>query len=283
VGTLRGSSPLAASGDLLAATIDYAAVATAVLGPALETRTRERSHRQQLERILEERAFHPVFQPLVDLSSGDVVGYEALTRFHDGVRPDLRFLEAARVGLAREYEGAAIEAILRDAAGLPAGRWLSINVSPALVLQPGWLAGLIDGPTRRYIIELTEHAPIEDYAALRSILTSLPASVAVAVDDAGAGYASLRHIYELRPRFVKLDMALVRDIHTDAVRQALVAGLVHFAEDTGSRLIAEGIEQEHEASVMRRLNVQLGQGFLYGLPAEVEAFTEASTASGSAA
>lgn len=277
VGTLPGASALGAGGDLLAATIDYAAVATAVLGPALEARGRELSNRQRLESILAKGAFHPVFQPLVDLSSGDVVGFEALTRFDDGMRPDLRFIEAAALGVGREFEEAAIRAILEAADQLPFGRWLGINVSPGLVLQPQWLERLIGlGGHHRYVIELTEHAPIEDYESLRAALKSLPASVAVAVDDAGAGYASLRHIYELRPRFVKLDMALVRNIDQDPVRQALVAGLVHFAEDTGSQLIAEGIETEREASVMRRLNVTLGQGYLYGHPSEAEAWSRVS-------
>jgi EAL domain-containing protein (putative c-di-GMP-specific phosphodiesterase class I)/DNA-binding NarL/FixJ family response regulator len=274
VGTLPGASALGAGGDLLAATIDYAAVATAVLGPALEARGRELSNRQRLEAILAKGAFHPVFQPLVDLSSGDVVGFEALTRFDDGMRPDLRFIEAAKLGVGREFEEAAIRAILGAADRLPPGRWLGINVSPELVLQPHWLERLIGlGGNHRYVIELTEHAPIGDYESLRVALKTLPASVAVAVDDAGAGYASLRHIYELRPRFVKLDMALVRNIDRDPVRQALVAGLVHFAEDTGSQLIAEGIETEREASVMRRLNVTLGQGYLYGHPSDAESWS----------
>jgi EAL domain-containing protein (putative c-di-GMP-specific phosphodiesterase class I)/CheY-like chemotaxis protein len=272
LGTPRASTPLAPTGDLLAATIDYAAVATAVLGPALKVRGRETSERRRLERVLAERAFQPVFQPLVGLSDGVVIGYEALTRFSDGVPPDLRFAEAARVGLRREFEEATLGEIMRAAVDLPPDMWLGINVSPELVVRPGWLAERVSGTSRRLIIELTEHAPIDDYATLREILRPLPSRVAVAVDDAGAGYASLRHIHELRPQFVKLDITLVRGVDKDPMRQALIAGLAHFAEDTGSRLIAEGIETEAEASVMRRLNVRIGQGYLFGRPAEISAF-----------
>ena len=272
VGTLPGASPLGATGDLLAATIDYAAVATALLAPSLEVRGRQASERRGLEGILADHAFRPVFQPLVDLSSRDVLGFEALTRFADGTRPDLRFRAATELGMGREFEEQTIGEILNAAARLPSDAWLCINVTPELILQPRWLELLFSGRPHRFVVELTEHAPIDDYQGLRLALRTLPAGVSVAVDDAGAGYASLRHIYELRPQFVKLDMALVRDIDRDPVRQALVAGLVHFAEDTGSRLIAEGIESEREASVMRRLNVGIGQGYLFGEPAEAEAW-----------
>ena len=269
LGTPRATTAMSPTGDLLAATIDYSAVAGAVLGPALSARGEETSERHRLERVLEDRAFHPVFQPLVGLGDGEVIGYEALTRFADGVPPDVRFAEAHRLGLGREFEEATLAAILAAAEELPEHRWLGINVSPDLVMQSGWMADRIRGVTRRLVIELTEHAPIDDYSTLRETLGSLPTRVSIAVDDAGAGYASLRHIYELRPHFVKLDMGLVRNINTDPLRQALVAGLVHFADDTSSRLIAEGIETEAEASVMRRLHVTIGQGYLFGRPVEV--------------
>jgi EAL domain-containing protein (putative c-di-GMP-specific phosphodiesterase class I)/DNA-binding response OmpR family regulator len=269
LGTPRAATVVSSAGDLLAATIDYAAVAGAVLGPALSARGQETSERHRLERVLEEHAFRPVFQPLVGLGDGEVIGYEALTRFADGVAPDVRFAEAHRLGLGREFEEVTLAAALQAAEGLPEGKWLGINVSPDLVLQSGWMADRIRGVTRRLVIELTEHAPIDDYATLRQTLRSLPTRVSIAVDDAGAGYASLRHIYELRPHFVKLDMGLVRNINTDPLRQALIAGLAHFADDTSSRLIAEGIETEAEASVMRRLHVTIGQGYLFGRPAKI--------------
>jgi EAL domain-containing protein (putative c-di-GMP-specific phosphodiesterase class I)/CheY-like chemotaxis protein len=269
LGTMRTGEADAPAGDVLAATIDYAAVATAVLGPALAERGRETNERHLLERVISEQAFHPVFQPIVGLSEGEVVGYEALTRFADGTPPDRRFAEAGRLGLGRQFEEATLAAIMHAAEQLPAGMWLSLNISPELVLQSGWLADQIQGTRRRLVVELTEHAPIDDYESLRQTLRALPSSIAIAVDDAGAGYASLRHIYELRPTFVKLDMGLVRGVERDPLRQALIAGLVHFADDTGSRLIAEGIETEAEASVMRRLHVSIGQGYLFGRPVDV--------------
>jgi EAL domain-containing protein (putative c-di-GMP-specific phosphodiesterase class I) len=121
------------------------------------------------------------------------------------------------------------------------------------------------------VLEITEHDPIQDYAALRAALTALEPPVEVAVDDAGSGYASLRHILALRPRYVKLDIGWVRGIDADPARQALVAGLVHFAGEVGCRLIGEGVETEAERTALLRLGVPLGQGCLFGRPVPVPA------------
>jgi EAL domain-containing protein (putative c-di-GMP-specific phosphodiesterase class I) len=107
---------------------------------------------------------------------------------------------------------------------------------------------------------------IQDYGAARRLLRRHLPYARIAVDDAGAGFASLRHIAELRPQIVKLDMQLVRNVHRDPAREALVAGMVHFAAESGCELIAEGIESEPERTALARLGVQLGQGFLLGRP-----------------
>ena len=116
------------------------------------------------------------------------------------------------------------------------------------------------------VLEITEHAPISDYRAFRTALEALGPSVRAAVDDAGAGFASLRHILELRPSFVKLDLGLIRAIEQDRARQALVAGMTHFAARTGTTLIAEGVETQAECEALRSLGVELGQGYLFGRP-----------------
>jgi EAL domain-containing protein (putative c-di-GMP-specific phosphodiesterase class I) len=117
-------------------------------------------------------------------------------------------------------------------------------------------------------VEVTEHSPVEDYDALLAVLDVLRAAgVLLAVDDAGAGYASLRHVLRLRPDVIKLDIALVAGVHTDLARQALVAAMVGFAAATGARLVAEGVEEAAEAAVLRELGVEYAQGHLYGRPA----------------
>jgi EAL domain-containing protein (putative c-di-GMP-specific phosphodiesterase class I) len=116
------------------------------------------------------------------------------------------------------------------------------------------------------VLELTEHDRIDDYAALRQALGRITPHVQVSIDDAGAGFASLRHVLELRPEYMKLDRSWIAGIDTDPSRQALVCGLSHFAGATGCRLIAEGVEHETELEVLRQFGVELGQGYLFGTP-----------------
>jgi EAL domain-containing protein (putative c-di-GMP-specific phosphodiesterase class I) len=139
-------------------------------------------------------------------------------------------------------------------------------MSPATILAVAdrGLPADLDG--RPLVVEITERSAVDDYAALRSALERMGDATSLAVDDAGAGFASLRHILELSPRFVKLDMGLVRGVDTDAARQALIAGVVHFANETGCVLIAEGVETEAERRALRRLGVSFGQGYLLGRP-----------------
>jgi EAL domain-containing protein (putative c-di-GMP-specific phosphodiesterase class I) len=105
-----------------------------------------------------------------------------------------------------------------------------------------------------------------NYPAFRAAMATLGPKVELAVDDAGAGFASLRHILELRPAFVKLDRSLVAGLESDYARHAMIAGLRHFARATGFRLIAEGIETDRDLAVLRALDIGLGQGYLLGRP-----------------
>ncbi|HEX5147774.1 MAG TPA: EAL domain-containing protein [Candidatus Limnocylindrales bacterium] len=251
---------------LMAAAIDYASILTAVAGSALADRRETSAEEARLKQVLDGQAFHVVFQPIVDLETRDVVGYEALTRFTDGTPPNVRFADATRLGLGDDFELAAIGKAMEEAARLPAGAFLSLNVSPAVALASGRrLREHLDGAGRQIVLELTEHVPIVDYMPLRAAIDSLGA-VQIAVDDAGAGYASLRHILELRPAFAKLDISLVRGIDSDELRQAMAAGMQYYALRTGCRLVAEGVETVEEANTLRALGVDLGQGYLFGRP-----------------
>jgi EAL domain-containing protein (putative c-di-GMP-specific phosphodiesterase class I)/DNA-binding NarL/FixJ family response regulator len=258
--------PQAQQARTLAAVIDYASILSVAAGSSIAHRRRATDTRSRLARVLSDRAFHPVFQPIVRLSDQRVVGFEALTRFDDGVEPDVRFAEAGLSGLGLDYEIAAIEAALEASIDLPPDVFISLNGSPALVLDRARLGPALAATDRPIVLELTEHARIDDYVDLRAALESYGPQVRVAVDDAGAGYASLRHILELRPAFVKLDLSIVTAIEHDPVRQALVSALVYFSGKTGSELIAEGIETESEAGVLRELGISFGQGYLFGRP-----------------
>jgi EAL domain-containing protein (putative c-di-GMP-specific phosphodiesterase class I) len=251
---------------LMAAAIDYASILSAVAGSAIADRRETGNEQARLRQQLSVHAFHPVFQPVIELETRRVVGFEALTRFDDGTPPDVRFADAARLGIGVDYELAAIAAALAEAHKLPARTFLSLNVSPAVALAAGdLLKRHLNGYDRQIVLELTEHVPIGDYMPLRAAIATLGA-VQIAVDDAGAGYASLRHILELRPAFAKLDISLVRGIDGDDLRQAMAAGMQYYALRSGCRLVAEGVETDEEANVLMELGVDLAQGYLFGRP-----------------
>lgn len=246
--------------------VEFAAFASAFAGADLFRRRSAQRLRRAIEQVIADRAFAPIFQPVVDLTSRRVIGYEALTRFDDGIRPDRRFADAAEVGLGVVLEATTLRSAFAAARGLPAGIWLSVNVSPQLLLAVMPLVAALEGVDVDLVLELTEHVAIDDYGRLREAIALLGTRADVSIDDAGSGYASLRHILELGPRYVKLDISLVRSIETDAARQAIVAGLVHFATTTGVELIAEGIETEPQLEALRALGIRLGQGYLLGRP-----------------
>ena len=261
-----GPDSMARLGRRVAALEAFAALAAALLAPGITERQRGDEVRERIATIVSTAAFNPVFQPIQDLASGRTVGYEALTRFADRTRPDRRFADAAAVGVGLELEAACLVAAVGAGRRLGDDCWLSLNVSPDLVLEIDRLARILRSPTVPILLEITEHAPIDDYVAFRAAITSLGPSVRCAVDDAGAGFASFRHILELKPDFVKLDIALVRAIERDPARQALVAGMVYFGVQTGCQLIGEGIETTAERDTLRSLGVNLGQGYLLGRP-----------------
>jgi EAL domain-containing protein (putative c-di-GMP-specific phosphodiesterase class I)/DNA-binding response OmpR family regulator len=254
---------------LLASAIDYASVLGVVAGNAIADRRSAEEEHDRLRRLLAAGDYYPVYQPVVHLASAEPKGYEALTRFTDGVAPDIRFAEAAAAGLAVEFELAAIRAALDGAQLLPTGPFISVNVSPDVLLRSGRrLARLLELSDRPVVIEVTEHARIDDYKAFRRAVDRLP-GVSLAVDDAGAGYASLSHILELEPKYAKLDISLVSAIDSDPRRQGMVAGLAFFATQTGTSLIAEGVERQEEADALRKLGVEFAQGYLFGRPGRI--------------
>ncbi len=249
---------------------EFASAAGALLTPGLEADRRLGEVRDRVLATIAGRAFHPVFQPVVELAGGRIVGYEALTRFHDGTRPDHWFRDAHAVGLGIDLELACLHSAREAAEGLPARRWLGLNTSPELILAHHPLGDLLAGTGRPVMLEVTEHAAVDDYEALRQAWSAIGGDVHLCVDDAGAGFASLRHIVELRPEYVKLDIGLVRNIDRDPARQSLIAGMRYFALKTGCQLIAEGVETEAEAATLRSLAIDLGQGYLFARPVPLD-------------
>jgi EAL domain-containing protein (putative c-di-GMP-specific phosphodiesterase class I) len=232
-----------------------------LLGAQAARHRRAENVRAELRDVIDHERFHAIFEPVIDLATGTAVGFEALTRFDDGCRPDVRFADASAVGLETELESACARSALMGAQDLPAGTWISVNFSPSALLD-GRAAALLREAGRPVVVEITEHMAIENYLAVRRALDQC-GPVRVAVDDAGAGFASLRHILELKPDIIKLDIGLVRDVDSDPARQALIAGMRHFAALTGTTLIAEGVETEEQAETIRGLGVEFAQGHLF--------------------
>ncbi len=256
--------------ERMPAVVSFSAATSAVLADRMHTLRREAEVRQELAATLAARSFHPVFQPIVDLETRETVGYEALTRFDSGQRPDLCFADAWSVGLGLDLELATLEAAVAAGKRLPAGRWLDLNVSPRLLADPERLKSVLWSAGRPLVLEITEHEVIEDYGAVREAIRALGQDIRVAVDDAGAGVANFGHIIELRPDFVKLDISLVRRVNANMGRQAMVVGMRHFSRTAGCRLVAEGVETEEEARTLAALGVEFGQGYLFGHPEPVE-------------
>jgi EAL domain-containing protein (putative c-di-GMP-specific phosphodiesterase class I) len=226
--------------------------------------------RGTLAAVLAAEAFHPVFQPIVDLASGEVVGYEALTRFDSGQRPDLCFADAWSVGLGPDFELATLGAAVAAGRRLAPGLWLDLNISPRLLADLEPLRSILSGADRPLVLEITEHDLIEDYDLVREAVRELGRDVRLAVDDAGAGVANFGHIIDLRPDFVKLDISLVRRVNVNLGRQAMVVGMRHFSRTAGCRLIAEGVETIEEGRTLTALGVEFGQGYLYGYPEPID-------------
>ena len=217
--------------------------------------------------------FRIAVQPVVNMRTGELAGGEALARFPTDVlgSPAAWFAAALEVGMVTELELATFRAALACVPGRPAGTSLSVNISPSTVLAALGRPEDYDVDWSRIVLELTEHTPVEDYPALNRALEPFRAAgVRVAVDDTGAGFASLRHILDLRPDIIKIDIAIVRGVDTDPSRSAVAAMLLLFAQEVGISVVAEGIETADERDALVELGAALGQGYLLGRPELVD-------------
>jgi EAL domain-containing protein (putative c-di-GMP-specific phosphodiesterase class I) len=216
-----------------------------------------------------------VFQPIISTDTGRLVGAEALSRFGrpgtTAEAPDLVFAEAASVGLGVELELLAVRTALLAAAALPDDLYISINVSPAALLSPELTTCLRTArlPLERVVLEITEHVSVPDYDVLARRAEELRGlGVRLAVDDAGAGFASFRHILRLGPEYIKLDRTLIENISEDPARRALASAVVLFAFEMGSAVVAEGVETLAELQTAQLLGIDAAQGFLLGRPTD---------------
>lgn len=241
-----------------------------------------------------------LYQPITEIATRTVVGYEALARFpdpdavvrlintgawraemsHCGIGPEPWFAAADLYGLGVDLELSAVAAGTAAWERLPAGRYVAVNASPATILS-GRIPVAVNGcPWSRVLVELTEHAPVADYGALREACDLLRAwgsptclrldRMRLAVDDAGAGYASFSHIAALEPDVVKIDRSLVRGIDGQGraaeSRRIVARHVIGAARDLGARVAAEGVESAPELEAVWALGCELAQGYYLGVP-----------------
>jgi EAL domain-containing protein (putative c-di-GMP-specific phosphodiesterase class I) len=227
----------------------------------------ERLVRRRIRSVIDNGEFRVVYQPVCNLQTGGLVGHEALARFTDDRSPDVWFADAREAGLAPELELAVVRKALDVFDRWKFPTYLAVNFSPATIMRPELetLCRTFDGS--RLVIEMTEHSQVEDYALLADCVNRLRRlGPRFAVDDAGAGFASLRHVLRIRPDFIKLDRSITQGIDSKPAHQALISALLTFAEGTSLAIVAEGIETAAEAATLRRLGVTYGQGYYLGRP-----------------
>lgn len=235
-----------------------------------------------LHDILAGRKLSALFQPIIQMASGDIIGYEGLIRgpSDSPLHAPMNLFKVARAcGLTLEVEHLCRQVVLERFAELQLPGKLFLNVSPECLL----LRNARHGETLEYIeqiginperviIELTENQPTYDYELMReAVLHYRNMGFQIAIDDLGEGFSSLRLWSELRPEYVKIDMHFIQGINNDPVKLQFVRSIQEIAEKSGTLVIAEGIEAQTELLVLRDLGVAFGQGYHLGRPNAVPA------------
>ncbi|GJD54881.1 putative signaling protein [Methylobacterium dankookense] len=227
------------------------------------------ARRSRIEQVIAAGDLDMVFQPLYRVADAQLIGFEALSRFRPEPRrpPDTWFAEAEAVGLGEELKFLAVERALTAFSRLDPTLRLTLNLSPGAILGPRFASAITEALLHRVVIELTEHAEVPSYEALRSALAPARAKgLRLAIDDVGAGHATFRHVLDLAPEMIKLDRSLVHGIHTDNARRALAEALTMYGRRIGCEVVAEGIETADDYAILQDIGVTRAQGYLLGRP-----------------
>jgi EAL domain-containing protein (putative c-di-GMP-specific phosphodiesterase class I) len=231
--------------------------------------------RERLRDLIVSRQLTTAFQPIIQLPSIEVRAYEALIRGPPGTdlfTPAMLFNLANRANLVAELDRACAACAVASAVDLPEGTLLFANVLPALINDPSFRSDIIDKqssnlPPSKLVLEVNEGVAVRNYDILaRGIAELRSQGIRVAVDDLGAGHTNLDQVLRLKPDFLKLDISLVRDVHTSPVKQALIESVVTMGRAVGATVIAEGIEEPAERDALISLGVAWGQGYLFARP-----------------
>lgn len=247
----------------------FADIAAQMIDSERATATRLRELEERIDAAILNDSLSMVYQPIYDVEQQVAIGFEALSRFSGAVvrSPDVWFREANEVGRGAELEVKAIRLAIQSLRHFPDGVYVSINMSPEHVISGALNNVLEDMPLDRLVLEITEHAVVEHYDDLADAIRPFRnRGLQIAVDDAGAGYASFRHILNLAPDRIKLDISLTRNVDTDVSRRALAAAFARFSKDTGTGMVAEGVETAAEMKALQELGVSKIQGFYVARP-----------------
>ncbi|MEW9124836.1 MAG: EAL domain-containing protein, partial [Thermotaleaceae bacterium] len=240
---------------------------------------------EELKYILKQQCIRTVYQPIVDLTSGIVLGYEALTRGPRGSAlefPNMLFEVAEKYDCIWDLELLCRTKALENSINLPKGKLLFINVNPEIIKDPRFKKGTTIeyiekfgmNPTK-IVFEITEKTAITDYKSFRKALDNyVSQGYKIAIDDTGAGYSGLKLLAESHPQYIKIDMDLVRDIDKDIMKEELIKTFCEFAKITNMKLVAEGIETINELNTLIDIGVHYGQGYFIKKPVEGFEFNE---------
>lgn len=248
----------------------FLAMLAEILGGELHAERERSAERARLEGLVEQQQLDVALQPIVDIATGRMLGAEALARFPAGFGPPDQVFRAAHehgVGNLLEWLAAARAVELVPLLGPEA--YLAVNLSPhvAIELAERALAVADEVPLDRLVLEITEHAAVDSYSVLRESLEAVrEVGLRLAIDDGGAGYASLHHIVELRPDIIKIDRSLVDGLAGDAVRRSVVRAFVTLAGEVDATVVGEGVEVQADLDTARGLGVDAVQGYLIGRP-----------------
>lgn len=230
----------------------------------------------ELFKILEEELITPVYQPIVDLTNGEVFGYESLSRGPAGLlaNPETMFRIASQSGVLSKLDYLCRKKGIEHAATLPDDKFLFLNVDPRILYDKDFHQGTTKAflqsssiSSQKIIFEITEKTMIEDYAVFRAILKHYrDQGYSLALDDVGSGYSGLTLLTKIAPQFMKIDIELIRDIQHDKIKQAIVKSLLEISKVTSMKLIAEGIETEDELAWLVQMGINYGQGYFLGRP-----------------
>jgi EAL domain-containing protein (putative c-di-GMP-specific phosphodiesterase class I) len=253
-------------------------IAASILDRDLADKRRLATKRKAIEAVMQSGALTAVWQPIVHLESGKIIGVEALARFEIQPHrpPDEWFKEAAEVGLGVALEKCALARALEILPDLPADVYVTCNASAAAILDADFRQFLESVDLHHIVLEITEHDMVTDYGNLITVLRPLRArGLRLAVDDFGAGYASFRHILLLTPDIIKLDISLISWVDRGHTKKALLTSLIAFTRASQIELVAEGVETESELKTLRALGFRKAQGFLFHTPLDRRALADA--------